>query len=138
VKFLVPKATDEADAERLYAAMAELCGVPAPEASERIQSITYEHNGEEWIAEVGQPLRGTRTDRRRRKDGTVDITTRLSDPAVVLAIFAGNPHQVVNDARPVGAVISAWENPFFVGETSVRRGRRFDASPTEINGTAAD
>jgi hypothetical protein len=65
VSFFVPKASDNADAERLYAAMAELCGVPVPGPAERMQSITYEHNGEEWIAEVGKKLEGTRTDRTR-------------------------------------------------------------------------
>lgn len=122
------KASDDADAERLYAAMAELCGVLVPEPAERMQSIIYEHNGEEWIAEVGRKLKGTRTDRRRRKGGPVDVITRRSDPAIVLAIFAGNPYMVVTDARPVGATISAWENPFLVGEPSVRNGRRFDIS----------
>ena len=125
VTFFVPNAVDQADSERLYAEMAVLCGAGVPGLDERIQMITFEHNGEEWIAEVGRTLRGTRTDRRRRRGKAVDVTTRLSDLALVLAIFDGNPHQVVTNARPIGAVVSSWENPFLVGETSIRHGQRF-------------
>jgi hypothetical protein len=125
VSFFVPNAVDQTDSEHLYAEMAELCGIAVPGLDERIQMITFEHNGEEWIAEVGRALRGTRTDRRRRRGKLVDVTTRLSDPALVLAIFDGNPHQVLTNARPIGAVVSSWENPFLVGETSIRQSQRF-------------
>lgn len=86
----------------------------------RVVSITFISNGEEWIATVGKPLRGTKTKTRRRKNGPVEVTTNLSDGATVQAIQPGRPHDVYTDGRPLGPVVSAWENPFMVGEQSVR------------------
>jgi hypothetical protein len=111
----MPGASAE-QAEHVYAALAELCGVPVPPPGERIQQITFRHDGEDWQATVGRTLRGSRTDRRMRRGRWVDVSTRLSDPATVRAIFAGTPYKVVTDGRPLGEVISAWVNPFLAGE----------------------
>lgn len=123
--FFVPR-VDPADFETTLAEMADLCGVTAPDPDKRVQSITFKHNGESWTAEVGQTLRGERTDRRRRGGKLVDVTSRLSDPATVLAIFPGDPTMVVTDARPITELVSAWENPFMVGWHAVSACKRFD------------
>jgi len=84
--FFVPTEgpADAAKQESLYAALAGLCGRAILPPNERVFKIEWNHDGDEWTAEVGQPLRGKQTDRRRRKGGTVDVVTRLSNPAVVL------------------------------------------------------
>ena len=47
--------------ERLYAVLAAQVGWPVPPMSERIAGIRFVRDGEDWGAEVGQTLRGTRT-----------------------------------------------------------------------------
>ena len=42
----------------------------------------------------------------------------MSDPAVVQAIFPGDPYVVVTDKRPIGTARSKWENPFMAGRPS--------------------
>lgn len=54
MKFFVPGADDS---ERLYAALAELCGVPVPAADSRIQSLSFVHDGSDWDAAVGERLK---------------------------------------------------------------------------------
>src|SRR5579875_2980020 len=46
--------------EAAYAEFAAMCRRPVPESDKRIYSITYVHDGEEWTATVGEPLRGVR------------------------------------------------------------------------------
>jgi hypothetical protein len=82
----------------------------------RIYSIHFNHDGEEWIATVGEQLRGTRTRTRRRGGRNVDVTNELRDPATVLAIFSGTPFFVVTNARPITGLVSAWVNPFMAGQ----------------------
>ena len=86
-----------------------------PDVTKRIYSIRYTHDGAEWTATVGEELRGTRTRKRPRKEQVVEVTEQLSDPATVLAIFAGSPYMVTTNARLAGAR-SAWENPFMTGQ----------------------
>jgi hypothetical protein len=112
--FFVPHANSD-EAESVYEGFARWCGVDVPSANRRIASITFTHDGAQWTATVGEQLRGSITRRRRRKAGTVDVTTPLSDPAAVLAIFAGNPYFVVTDGRPLGGVVSGWVNPLMAG-----------------------
>ena len=114
MEFFVPHATPE-ETEDVYASFAEWCGRSVPLRGKRIYSITFVHDGEEWTATVGSQLRGARTRKRRRQGRTVEVTDRLSDAAVVFAIFAGNPYLVVTNARPITDVVSAWVNPFMAG-----------------------
>ncbi len=72
MEFFVPGASAD-EAERVYTAMAELCGVPVPPPGERIQSITFRHDHEDWAATVGRRLRESRTDQRRRRGRMVDV-----------------------------------------------------------------
>jgi len=115
MRFFVPRVPDTA-ADRAYAKLAGLCGAPLPPAAERVRSIAFEHDAEHWRATVGEKLRGSKTVQRRASSGRLNATTRLSDGATVLAIFVGQPCWVVTDARPVGAAVSAWANPFMAGE----------------------
>ena len=80
MEFFIPGVPDN-EAEHVYADLARLCGVPVPPLGERIQQITFTHDGEDWTAAVGQHLRGSRTERKRRRGRMVDVTTRLSDSA---------------------------------------------------------
>lgn len=42
--------------------------------------------------------------------------TQRTDPAIVLAIFAGDPYMVVTNGRPLGNAVSPSVNPFMAGE----------------------
>jgi hypothetical protein len=96
-----------------------------PILAERIYSITFVHEGEEWIATVGETLHGFRlgwTDRKRTQTKRLNP---VSDPAKVLAIFAGRPYAVVIKYPQTGYARSAWENPFYVSEHSLKDEVRF-------------
>jgi hypothetical protein len=117
--FFVPAATPE-NQESVYADFAKLTRSAVPPVVRRIYSITYNHDGEEWTATVGQNLTGVRRKTSRVKGVKVEREQRLSDPALVLAIFSGDPFFVVTNHRLVGNVGSRWENPFMAGRpTSV-------------------
>jgi hypothetical protein len=109
--FFVPAATAEMQ-ESVYAGFAKWCEREVPVLANRIFSIAYTHNGEDWEATVGKTLRGTKYVTRRVNGKKVERRQPLSDPAVVLAIFAGSPFLVVTNHN----VGSKWVNPFLVGE----------------------
>jgi hypothetical protein len=113
-KLFVPAATAE-NVEKVYAGVAEWCRRPVPSLPDRIYSITYTHDGEEWTATVGEPLKGVRHRTTRSRGKRIEHTSQLSDPAIVLAIFPGNPFMVVTNHRIAANVGSAWENPFLAG-----------------------
>ena len=112
--FFVPAATPD-NVESVYAGFAKWCSRTVPAMDRRIYSITYVHDGEEWTATVGEPLRGIRHRTSRSRGKKIERTVHLSDPAVVLAIFPGDPYMVVTNQRLAGNVGSAWENPFLAG-----------------------
>lgn len=121
-KFFLPN-VPPADEEEAFARLATWCSRPVPERERRIYSITYTHDGEEWTATVGQTLRGIRRWRPSRKRSRSPFAPEpppehLSDPATVLAIFAGAPYFVVTNKRLEEGVYSAWENPFMTGQPS--------------------
>lgn len=126
--FFVPteRPSSPKEQEGLYQALAEFCGLEPPSPEHRVLRVTWVHDGEEWIAEVGQALRGRRTNRKRRAGRRVDVTVPLSDPAQVLAIFPGDPTWVVTNAPPVGSSRSRWANPFLAGVP--RSSQRFASS----------
>jgi hypothetical protein len=84
-----------------------------PPPDKRIYSIDFVHDGTHWTATVGEILKGTSTRLRTRGGRRVEVTTPVSDPATVLAIFAGNPYMVATTGGI--AVRSAWVNPFMAG-----------------------
>lgn len=88
--FFVPAATLE-DQESAYADLAKLSRCAVPPVERRIYSIAYTHDGEEWTATVGEHLKGARYRTSRVRGQKVEREQRLSDPAVVLAIFRRQP-----------------------------------------------
>ena len=112
--FFLPDTTPE-QAESVYSELARFCGCRAPDAAERIYSISFKHDGEEWTATVGHQLRGVRVRTSRTRGRTVERKHHLRDLALVLAIFPGIPYLVVTNHRLPNSVGSEWENPFRVG-----------------------
>ena len=113
--FFVPRASDDA-AEAAYGELARFCGRTALPARERIYSIVYVHDGEEWTATVGRQLSGVKRWTTRSRGRKIDHVEHPTDSATVLAIFPGVPFMVVTDARMVPGIRSYWENPFMVGK----------------------
>ena len=112
--FFLPNSSLETSESDL-AILANMALRPAPELSQRIYSITFTHKGEEWKATVGKQLHGVR--RRTVTSGGTSFVQEhpVSDPASVLAIFAGVPYVVVTDHGLHRNVGSKWENPFMAG-----------------------
>jgi hypothetical protein len=91
---------------------------------ERVYSITFDHNGEEWTATVGKILKGLsrKTIRVKGEYQTRERVEHLSDPALVLAIFPGVPYVVITNHKLASlSVGSEWENPFFARPRVVAR-----------------
>ena len=112
--FFVPAATVDKQ-ESVYAELAEFGRSFVAPIQQRIYSITYTHEGDEWTATVGESLIGVRYQTSRIKGVKIDRKQHLGDPAIVLAIFAGHPYIVVTNHRLAGNVGSRWENPFMAG-----------------------
>ena len=118
--FFIP-GTEGEETERVYATLAAWCRSLVPPAGARIHEIGWTDGGDDWVARVGDNLRGRAVLRRGQKEGWAEMTTPLIDPAVVLAIFPGVEFSVVTDAEPVGPIVSSWPNPIRVTRpTSVR------------------
>ncbi|MGY1623804.1 hypothetical protein ACI789_16530 [Geodermatophilus sp. SYSU D00965] len=110
--FFLPRAGDDDQAERLYDALAEFAGCEPAPADRRVHSIAFTSDGAEWVAEVGQELRGRRTTRQLRRGELVERTEDLSSASRVLAVYPGTPFVVVTDAQPITGAPSEWANPF--------------------------
>ena len=54
--FFVPFSPDPAQAELSYAWLANACGAPVPDSSQRVWQLLWLHHGELVEAEVGKPL----------------------------------------------------------------------------------
>jgi len=104
------------DQESVYAEFAKWCNRPVPSLEKRIYSITYYHDGDEWTATVGESLQGLRHRTTRSKGKKIERTQQIGDPAIVLAIFSGEPFMVVTNHNIGGNVRSAWANPFMAGK----------------------
>lgn len=113
--FFVPNVINGTDEEKAFAELARFVGVTVPDATTRIYSIEFEHNGETWIAEVGSKLKGSKNKKTSAGRQLADYERILSDSATVLAIFSSSPTIVVTDTRPVGNINSQWNNPFLAG-----------------------
>lgn len=114
-QFFVP-ATSAQNIDSVYAEFARMCSCAVPHPDRRIYSIIFSHDGERWTATVGETLSGVRTETKRQKGSVVERLQRLSDPAVVLAIFPGVPYMVVTNHGIAGNVGSRWTNPFLAGQ----------------------
>jgi hypothetical protein len=109
--FFLPRASDDDQAERLYDALAEFAGCEPAPVDRRIHSIAFDHDGAQWVAEVGEELRGRRTTQQLRRGELIERTEHLSSTSRVLAIYPGTPFVVVTDAQPITAAASEWANP---------------------------
>jgi hypothetical protein len=76
------------------------------------QSIAFSQDGAQWVAEVGQELRGQRTTQQLRRGELLERTETLASAARVLAIYPGTPFVVVTDAQPITGTPSEWADPF--------------------------
>ncbi len=113
--FFVPAAMEDTQ-EQEYATFAERCNRSVPHYKERIYSIIFIHDGDEWTATVGEKLHGIKERKTRGKQGWKYSQREVSDPAVILAIFPGNPFMVVTNHRIGGRDVgSSWVNPFMAG-----------------------
>ena len=112
VAFFVPRASDAEQAERLYDAFAEFAGCEPAAPAERVRSITFAHDGAQWVATVGEELRGERTTRQLRRGELIERTEHLPSTSRVLAVYPGSPFTVVTDAQPITSAPSEWANPF--------------------------
>ncbi len=110
--FFLPRAADDEQAERRYAARGEFAACePAPRGG-RVRSVAFTQDGVRWVAAVGEELRGERTTSTQRRGELVERTEAFADPARVLAVYPGAPYVVVTDAPPITGTASAWANPF--------------------------
>jgi hypothetical protein len=114
VAFFVPRASDAEQAERLYDAFAEFAGCEPAPRGERVQAVAFTQDGVEWVAEVGEELRGERTTRQLRRGELIERTETLTSSSRVLAVYPGTPFTVVTDAQPITGAPSEWANPFTV------------------------
>jgi hypothetical protein len=112
--FFVPD-VDPKDQEASFLLLAKRAHRAPPPLSERVFSITFEHNSEEWTATVGKTLRGVRRERPKRGSSAPPREHHLTDAAKVLAIFPDAPYVVVTNHPSHPGKRSAWENPFFAG-----------------------
>jgi hypothetical protein len=90
--------------EASYAHMAEKCATIPPGPGGRVYSISFVHQGVVWVATVGKRLKG-------QTPGNGPLATLIEDPAMVLAIFPGNPYWIVTDA--LHSTDSNFPNIFF-------------------------
>lgn len=113
--FFVPFTPSDA-VEARYVLLAQRAGCfAAPPREERIASVSFAHNGEEWTAEVGKRLYGKRSDGLMLNGQQLIREHETDDPAVVLAIFPGNPYVVITDGGKAEQRISRWSDRFTVG-----------------------
>ena len=112
--FFIPAATDETK-ESVYESFAKRCNIPVPKTNARIYSIVFRHDGETWTATVGETLKGVHHLTKKLRGAKIERSTPVSDPALVLAIFPGNPFMVVTNQGTLGNVRSSWANPFLAG-----------------------
>ena len=110
--FFLPRAGDDEQAERLYDALAEFAGTEPAPPGRRVQSVSFTHEGAEWVAAVGEELSGRRTTQQLRRGELIERTEVLSSSSRVLAIYPGTPFVVVTDAQPITGAASEWANPF--------------------------
>jgi hypothetical protein len=110
--FFLPRASDDEQAERLYDALAEFAGTEPAPPGRRVQSVSFTHEGAEWVAAVGEELTGRRRTQQLRRGELIERTEELSSSSRVLAIYPGTPFVVVTDAQPITGAASEWANPF--------------------------
>lgn len=108
-KFWIPAAENDEQAERLLASIAAFNHRPVPPIDERLRRVAYRHNGEYYVAEVGQP-----------------VDPYYCENGVVVAILPGDPLLVCSANRGV-----LRGEPIYVGKDTILLARFFgDPAPT--------
>lgn len=122
MKFFVPGET-EADAEVVYEMLARRCGLDEiPPLGQRVYTISFVHDGVEYVARVGERRDATKW--RRTRAGRPDTSRppqRYGSGEIVVAIYEGNPSYVWQEFKA-----SVWANPQLVGPRSVSQIEYFD------------
>lgn len=110
--FFVPM-VEPVKQEETYAELAQFIGASAHRPGRRIYSLTWRHDNVEWIATVGETLRGTETKKigRGRAATYRDVHRGTSD--TVLAIYSGVPYLIAHDNKS-----RYWNMPILAGEPS--------------------
>ena len=123
--FFVP-GVDPDRSEARYSELAASAAADVPGPAERVHSVRFVRDAEEWTATVGETLSGRLAAPTARRSAPA---RRVTDPATVLAVFPTDEgHLVVTDGAPLGTVAdSTWENPFAVPQRAARQVVRFDA-----------
>ena len=107
--FFVPEVPAEKQ-EEVYTALAHRCGCAVPQPKDRVYSIRFRHDGEDWTATVGEELRGTKTVTKGRGRNKIERSVPLSNSSKVVAIFDGVPFFVWHNGAS-----HIWANPFMAG-----------------------
>ena len=110
--------SDLATQESVYAEMASRAGRPVLPTNERVYSITFRHDGEEWTATVGSLLSGHTIARPQDRAQHRRVSRPVNDDASVVAIFPGRPYLVVTNAYANSGVRTKWANPFMAGDVT--------------------
>jgi hypothetical protein len=104
MQFFIPGAATAEEAEMVLASTARFVARRKPQPPERIFRLTYEHNGERHVAEVGKPI---------------DPYYKSHGP--VIAIIGGNPLLICMRDRGV-----LCGGPILVATQSVEKAEYFD------------
>lgn len=112
--FFVPGAKEGKD-EDVYRELANFAKTVCPKEGDRVYSITFQNRSETWTATVGESLQGMKDEFTQRGDRLSLYERRVSDPAIVVAIFPSAPYVVVTDHCLYLDAKSAWENPIRAG-----------------------
>lgn len=114
MEFYVPLADTPEDSETLYQELAALYkGTPA-QFDERVRLIRWNHNGEEYVAEVGKGIKATKP-----------LSAR--DAARVLAIYQGDPWVIVREPGR-----SKWNDSVLAGPRTVNEAQFFDQPASDL------
>lgn len=105
MKFFVPAAENDEQAEQVLASVAKFVGAALPPPGQRLRSISYSHNGRDFTVTVGEPIPA--------------YYEEHGEP--VVCIFDGAPLMI---CLPNRGVIRG--DPIYVGHDSVRRSEYFD------------
>ena len=103
MKFFIPHAENDAQAERVLDSICKFVGSTVP--ARRVHMLHFKHNGKEFTVEVGKPA----------------PTYYQEGEPVVIAIIPGDPYKI---CLPTRGVVSG--EPILVGHNSVIEVWHFD------------
>lgn len=121
--FFVP-GVDPDQTEARYSELARSAAADVPGPTDRVRSVRFVQDAEEWTATVGETLSGRLAAPTSRRSAPA---RRVTDPATVQAVFPTDEgYLVVTDGAPLGTVgDSTWDNPFTVPRRATRQVVRF-------------